>query len=129
MPKHSRVSPSLEPVKHLSARLQHKLVKREVKQRKRFRSSGKPYPLALDMPGTEEQRSVPAAASSLTRGQRVALALASLVVVMLVTFGLVVIAVATHVANGTGFLLLLLVVVILLTSAAVLLNLVLNRKL
>ena len=57
-----------------------------------------------------------------------ALAIASLVVVMLVTFGLIEIAVATHVANGIGFLLLLLIVVALLTSAAVLLNLMLNRK-
>lgn len=57
-----------------------------------------------------------------------ALAIASLVVVMLVTFGLIWIAVATHVANGIGFFLLLLVMVALLTSAAVLLNLMLNRK-
>jgi hypothetical protein len=44
-PKNSPLPPSLEPVKHLSSRLQRKLLKRVQKQRKQFRSSGKPYPL------------------------------------------------------------------------------------
>lgn len=117
---------SLEPVKHLSERLQQKLVKREKRQRKSFRSSGKPYPLVMDMPGTEEKLPEPASASSFTTGQRVVLAIASLVLVMLLTFGLVGIAAATHAANGIGFL--ILVVVALFTSAAVLINLMLNRK-
>jgi len=39
------LSQSLEPVKHLSSSFQCKLLKRVDKQRKRFRSSGKPYPL------------------------------------------------------------------------------------
>jgi hypothetical protein len=38
---------SLEPVKHLSPRLQQKLLKREYKQQKQFRSSGKSYPLVI----------------------------------------------------------------------------------
>ena len=126
MPKNSLISSSLEPVKHLSMRLQQKLVKREKRQRKRFRSSGKPYPLVMDMPGTEEKLSEPTAAFSFTTGQRVALAIASLVLVMLLTFGLVVIAVATHAASGMWFL--IIVVVALFTSAAVLINLALNRK-
>lgn len=125
VPKNSRVSSSLEPVKHLSVRLQHKLVKRASRQLKRFRSSGEPYPLAMDMPGTE---SGPTAASSLTTGQRVALAIASLVVVMLLTLGLVAIAAATHAASGIAFLILILVVVALFTSAAVIVNILLNRK-
>ena len=126
VPKNSRVSSSLEPVKHLSVRLQQKLVKRESRQRKRFRSSGKPYPLVMDMDmhGNEEKRSVPAPASSVTTGQRLALAIASLV--MLLTFGLVGIAAATHVANGVGFLILF--VVALFTSATVIINIVFNRR-
>ena len=128
MPKNSHFSPSLEPVKHLSSRLQHKLVKRETRQRERFRSSGKPYPLAMgmDMHGKEEKRSLPASVSSLTPGQRLALAIASLFMVMLLTLGLVGIAVATHAATWEGFL--ILVVVALFTSAAVIINMVLNRK-
>ena len=41
----SPIHPSLEPVQHLSEKLQHKLLKRAKKQRKHFRSSGKPYPV------------------------------------------------------------------------------------
>ena len=126
MPKNSHFAPYLEPVKHLSSRLQQKLVKRESRQRKRFRSSGKPYPLAMDMNGNEEKSSVPASASSVTTGQRVALAIASLVMVMLLTFGLVGIAAATHAANWVGFL--ILIVVALFTSAAVVINIMFNRK-
>jgi len=130
VPKNSHFAPYLEPVKHLSSRLQQKLVKRESRQRKRFRSSGKPYPLAMDMDmdrnGNEEKRSVPASAPSLTTGQRLALAIASLVMVMLLTFGLVGIAAATHADNGVGFLILF--VVALFTSATVVINIVFNRK-
>jgi hypothetical protein len=39
------LSPSLEPVKHLSFSFQRKLMKRADKQRKHFRSSGASYPL------------------------------------------------------------------------------------
>jgi hypothetical protein len=39
--KREQEVPNLEPVKHLSSRLQQKLVKREYRQRKQFRSSGK----------------------------------------------------------------------------------------
>ncbi len=44
-PENSLLDPSLEPVEHLSLSFQRKLQKRVQKQRKRFRSSGKPYPL------------------------------------------------------------------------------------
>ena len=121
VPKNSRVSSSLEPVKHLSARLQRKLVKRASQQRKRFRSSGKPYPLVMDMPGTE---SGPTASSSFTTGQRVALTIALLV--MLLMLGLVGIAAATHAVSGIVFL--ILAVIALFTSAAVIINILLNRK-
>ncbi len=40
----SPIHPSLEPVQHLSEKLQRKLLKRAKKQRKHFRSSGKPIP-------------------------------------------------------------------------------------
>src|SRR6266487_6302529 len=89
--KREQEVPNLEPVKHLSSPLQRKLNKREYRQRKRFRSSGKPYPLTLDMDknGNEEELSVPASGPSLTTGQRLALAITSLVMVMLLTFVLV----------------------------------------
>ena len=128
MPKNSPDSSSLEPVKHLSTRLQQKLVRRVKKQRKRFRSSGQPYPLVMDMPGTEEKLPAPATASSYITGQRqrVAFAIASLVLVMLLTFGLAWIAAATHAANGIW--LLIIIVVALFISAAVLFNLLLSCK-
>jgi len=44
-PENFLLDPSLEPVEHLSLSFQRKLHKRVQKQRKRFRSSGKPYPL------------------------------------------------------------------------------------
>jgi len=44
-PKKALLFQSLEPVKHLSSSFQRKLLKRVDKQRKHFRSSGKPYPL------------------------------------------------------------------------------------
>ena len=128
MPKNSHFSPFLEPVKHLSSRLQQKLVKREARQRKRFRSSGKPYPLdmGMDLHGNEEKRSVPAWVSSLTTGQRLALAIASLVMVLLLALGLIGLAAATHAANWVGFLILF--VVILFATAAVVINIMINRK-
>jgi hypothetical protein len=80
----------------------------------------------MDMNGNEEKLSVPASGSSLTTGQRLALAIASLVTVMLLTFGLVGIAAATHVANVVGFLIFF--VVALFTSAAVIISIMFNRK-
>ena len=41
----SPIHSALEPVQHLSEKLQRKLLKRATKQYKHFRSSGKPYPL------------------------------------------------------------------------------------
>jgi hypothetical protein len=52
--------------------------------------------------------------------------MASLVLILLLTFGLVGITAATHAANGIKFL--MLVVVALFTAAAVLINVVANRK-
>jgi nitrite reductase/ring-hydroxylating ferredoxin subunit len=46
-PHNSNPSSSLEPVEHLSSRLQKKLLKRVDKQQKRYRSSGKRYPLVI----------------------------------------------------------------------------------
>ncbi len=46
-PHSSHPSSSLEPVEHLSSRLQRKLLKRVDKQQKHYRSSGKPYPLVI----------------------------------------------------------------------------------
>ncbi len=46
-PQSSHPSSSLEPVEHLSSRLQRKLLKRVDKQQKHYRSSGKPYPLVI----------------------------------------------------------------------------------
>jgi nitrite reductase/ring-hydroxylating ferredoxin subunit len=46
-PHSSHPSSSLEPVEHLSSRLQRKLLKRVDKQQKHYRSSGKPYPLVM----------------------------------------------------------------------------------
>lgn len=47
------LDPSLEPVQHLSPTLQRKLLKRVRKQRKHYRSSGKPYPLVTELRMTE----------------------------------------------------------------------------
>jgi hypothetical protein len=80
----------------------------------------------MDMNRNEEKLSIPALGSSLTTGQRLALAIASLVMVMLLTFGLVGIAAATHAANGVGFLILF--VVTLVASAAIIIKIVFNRK-
>jgi succinate dehydrogenase/fumarate reductase cytochrome b subunit len=76
------------------------------------------------MPGTEETRPGPAWASSFTTGQRVVLAIASLI--MLLMFALLGIAAVMHVANGIW--LLLPVVVALFTSAAVMITVLLKRK-
>ena len=45
------LSPSLEPVKHLSGNFQRKLIKRADKQSKHFRSSGTAFPVEnIDLP-------------------------------------------------------------------------------
>jgi nitrite reductase/ring-hydroxylating ferredoxin subunit len=56
-PQNSHPSSSLEPVEHLSSRLQRKLLKRIDKQQKHYRSSGKPYPLViLQSPSRDMER-------------------------------------------------------------------------
>jgi hypothetical protein len=55
-PKKALLSPSLEPVEHLSSGFQRKLLKRVDKQRKQFRSSGKPYPLVRSPSLTTENQ-------------------------------------------------------------------------
>ena len=55
-PQNALLSPSLEPVKHLSSSFQRKLLKRVDKQRKQFRSSGKPYPLVQSPSLTTENQ-------------------------------------------------------------------------
>ena len=125
--KEAENSLNLEPIKHLSPRLQRKLLKREQRQRKRFRSTGKPYPLvSAQSPFNGDKLSVPAGGSSLTTGRRLTLAIASLVMLMLLTFGLVGIAVATHAASWVVFPILF--VLVLFASAAVIINIVFNRK-
>ncbi len=53
------IDPSLLPVRYLSPALQRKLLKRAKKQRKQFRSSGKPYPLVhLDSPLVTSEKGV-----------------------------------------------------------------------
>jgi Na+/melibiose symporter-like transporter len=75
----------------------------------------------MDMPGTE---SGPTAASPLTTGQRVALAIASLV--MLLMLGLAGIAAATHAISGIVFLILAVIAVFI--SGAAIIYIRLNRK-
>ena len=118
-------SPNLEPVQHLSPRLQRKLLKREQRQRKHFRSSGKPYPLVAAQSSSTGME-VPPGGSVLRARQRLTLAIASLVIVMLLTVGLVGIAVATHPAGWVVFLLIF--ILVLFTSSAVIINIVFNRK-
>ena len=118
-------SPNLEPIKHLSPRLQRKLLKREQRQRKQFRSSGKPYPLVTAQSSSTSMEA-PAGRYSLRARQRLILAIVSLVIVMLLTFGLVAIAVATHAATWVVFLMLF--VLVLFTAAVVIINIAFNRK-
>jgi hypothetical protein len=73
-----------------------------------------------------DKLSVPLVRSELTAGQRLALAIVSLAMIMIMTFGLIGIAVATH-ADGWVALPILFVLV-LFTAAAVIINIVFNRK-
>ena len=123
--ENSPLSPELEPVKHLSPRLQKKLLKREQKQRKHFRSSGKPYPIAT-MASSSTSMEAPATGSTLRSRQRLILALASLAIVMLLALALIGIAIATH-ATGWIFFSILFVVV-LFAVAAIVINIVFSRK-
>ena len=123
--KESENSLNLEPVKHLSPRLQRKLLKREQKQRKQFRSSGKPYPLVTTQSSSKGME-VPTARSALRVRQHLTLAIASLIIVTLLTLGLIGIAVAAHLAIWVVILILL--VLVLFASVAVIINIVFNRK-
>ena len=124
-PENPPLSPELDPVKHLSPRLQRKLLKREQKQRKHFRSSGKSYPLAT-MQSSSTGMEAPATGSTVRSRQRLILAIASLSVILLLTLGLVGIAVATHAATWVVFLIIF--VIVLFTAAAIIINVVFNRK-
>jgi hypothetical protein len=123
--KESENSPNLEPVKHLSSRLQRKLLKREQRQRKHFRSSGKPYPLVTAQ-SSSTSIEAPARGSALRARRRLTLPIVSLVTFILLTFGLVGIAIATH-ATIWVFILILFVLV-LFASAAVIINIAFNRQ-
>lgn len=116
---------NLEPIKHLSPRLQRKLLRREQRQRKHFRSSGKPYPLATAQSSSTDM-GVSVGGPALKARQRLTLAIASLVIVMLLTIGLVGIAVVTHPARWV--VILILFVLVLFASAAVIINIMFNRK-
>ncbi len=74
-----------------------------------------------------DKLSVSSMGASLTAGQRLILAIASLVMIMIMTFGLVGIAVATH--APTWVILPILFILTLFTAAAVIINIVFNRKL
>ena len=119
------LSPELEPVKHLSPRLQKKLLKREEKQRKHFRSSGKSFPITT-MASSSTSMEAPVAGATLRSRQRLMLAIASLVIVMLLALALIGVAIAIH-ATGWIFFSILFVIV-LFVVAAVIINIVFNRK-
>ncbi|HEX6484324.1 MAG TPA: hypothetical protein VF043_36230 [Ktedonobacteraceae bacterium] len=76
--------------------------------------------------GNGDKLSVSAVGASLTAGQRLFLAIASLVMIMIMTFGLIGIAVSTHAAAWAIFPILF--ILVLFTSAAVIINIVFNRK-
>jgi cation transport ATPase len=124
-PEKPLLSPDLEPVKHLSPRLQRKLLKREQKQRKHFRSLGKPYPL-VTMASSSTSMEAPATGSTLRSRQRLILAIASLITVMLLALALVGIVIATH-AAGWIFSSILFVIAMFI-AAAVVINILFSRK-
>ena|SRR5947209_8684543 len=64
--------------------------------------------------------------TSLTAGQRLFLAIASLIMFMIMTFGLIGIAIAIHAANWSVFPILF--ILILFTAAIIIINVVFNRK-
>ena len=73
-----------------------------------------------------DKLSAPPLGYSLTAVQRLILALASLAMIMIMTFGLVLIAVATHAPIGVIFPILFILVMF--TTAAVIINIVFNRR-
>ncbi len=79
-----------------------------------------------NMYGEGDKLSVPAMGSSLTAGQRLILAIASLVMFMILTFGLVGIAVATQAPGWVVFPILF--ILVLFTIVSVMINIVFNRK-
>ena len=79
-----------------------------------------------NMYGDGDKLSLPAMGSSLTAGQRLILAIASLVMFMILTFGLVRIAVTTQAAGWVVFPILF--ILVLFTTAAVIINIVFHRK-
>jgi fatty acid desaturase len=76
--------------------------------------------------GDRDKLSAPLMRTELTAGQRLALAIVSLAMMMIMTFGLVGIAVAT---NAAGWVVLpILFILALFATAAVIINIVFNRK-
>ena len=73
-----------------------------------------------------DKLSAPFMRTELTAGQRLALAIVSLVMIMIMTFGLIGIAVATQAAGWVTFPILF--ILVLFTAAAVIINIVFNRK-
>ena len=78
-----------------------------------------------NMYGDGEKLSAHRVGGSLTAGQRLTLAIASLVMIMIMTFGLIGISVATHPAGWIVFPILF--ILVLFTTAAVIINIVFNR--
>lgn len=76
--------------------------------------------------GDRDKLSPPLVRAELTAGQRLTLAIVSLVMIMIMTFGLVGIAVATQAAGWVVFPILF--VLALFTAAVVIINIVFNRK-
>ena len=73
-----------------------------------------------------DKLSAPFTRTELTAGQRLALAIVSLAMIMIMTFGLTGIAVATHADRWV--VLPILFILVLFTAAAVIINIVFNRK-
>ena len=73
-----------------------------------------------------DKLSAPLMRASLTAGQRLILAIASLVMIMIMAFGLIGIAIATQ--ASTWVVLPILFILVLFTSAAVIINVVFNRR-
>ncbi len=73
-----------------------------------------------------DKLSAPLMKTRLTTGQRLALAIVSLAMIMIMTFGLIGIAIATQAAGWIVFPILF--ILILFTAAAVIINIAFNRK-
>jgi len=79
-----------------------------------------------NMYGDREKLSAPTVRASLTSGQRLTLAIASLVMIMIMTFGLIGISIATQASSWVVFP--ILAILVLFTTAAVIINIVFNRQ-